>query len=135
MRVVLDTNVLIAAFIARGVCADLYEYCALRHRMVCSEFIMEELGRVLRAKFDFTDEEALRVTSLVRERAEFVMPSPLAEPICRDPADDAIPATAAAGRAVCIISGDKDLLAVKAWNSIHIIPPGSFSTFEAGEMN
>ena len=28
MKIVLDTNVLIAAFIARGVCSDLLEHCA-----------------------------------------------------------------------------------------------------------
>ena len=39
MRVVLDTNVLIAALITRGVCSDLLEHCFRRHEIVLSEFI------------------------------------------------------------------------------------------------
>jgi predicted nucleic acid-binding protein len=33
VKIVLDTNVLIAALIARGVCHDLLEHCVLRSRM------------------------------------------------------------------------------------------------------
>ena len=40
MKIVLDTNVLIAAFIARGVCSDLLEHCARQHTLVTSEFIL-----------------------------------------------------------------------------------------------
>lgn len=133
MKVVLDTNVLIAAFIARGVCADLFEHCALRHRIVCSEPIVDELRRVLKAKFDFTDEEVVRVTALVRERSESVSPQPLGERVCRNADDDVILATAAAGVAACVITGDKDLLALASWRNIQIIAPASFAAFETRE--
>lgn len=45
MKLVLDTNVLIAALIARGICADLLEHCVLSHTIVVSEF---RLFRILR---------------------------------------------------------------------------------------
>ncbi len=43
MKVVLDTNVLIAALISRGACADLLEHCVLRHTIVSSDVILSEL--------------------------------------------------------------------------------------------
>lgn len=133
MKVVLDTNVLIAAFIARGACADLFEHCALRHRIVYSEAIVDELRRVLKAKFNFTDEEIVRVTALVRERSESVSPQGLGERICREEDDDVILATAKAGEAACIITGDRDLLAIVSWRGIPIIAPAAFAAFEAME--
>ena len=51
MKLVLDTNVLIAAFIARGVCADLLEHCVLSHTIVASDDIFAELRTHLVGKF------------------------------------------------------------------------------------
>ena len=42
MKIVLDTNVLIAALIARGVCHELLEHCVLRHTLFTSDFILNE---------------------------------------------------------------------------------------------
>ena len=50
MRLVLDANVLIAAFVARGVCAELLEYCVREHEPVTSVAILEEVRRNLVAK-------------------------------------------------------------------------------------
>lgn len=61
MKLVLDTNVLVAAFIARGTCSELLEYCAVRHEIVLSPAILDELGDVLTRKFRFLPEEARQV--------------------------------------------------------------------------
>ena len=37
MRVVLDTNILFAAFLTHGVCAGLYEECLLKVDLVTSD--------------------------------------------------------------------------------------------------
>ena len=39
MRVVLDTNVLFAAFVTHGVCAGLYEECLLQADIVVSDAV------------------------------------------------------------------------------------------------
>jgi len=70
MRILLDTNVLIAAFISRGVCAELLEHCARHHILVTSRFILDELRRKLREKFGFSDGEAQAAVGLLRTRAE-----------------------------------------------------------------
>jgi len=45
MRVVLDTNVLIAAFIARGICSAVLEHCVRQHTLVTSDFILNQQFR------------------------------------------------------------------------------------------
>jgi len=43
MRLVLDTNVLISAFAARGLCYALFELCLEKHEIIISLHILNEL--------------------------------------------------------------------------------------------
>ena len=85
MRLVLDTNVLIAAFIARGVCAELLEHCVLSHTLVVSDFILTELRGHLVGKFRCADEEADEAVALLTSQMEVIVPDALATSVCRDP--------------------------------------------------
>ena len=58
MKIVLDTNVLIAALIARGFSHQLLEHCALRHTLFTSDFILEETQEKLIEKFGYSPELA-----------------------------------------------------------------------------
>ena len=53
MKILLDTNVLIAALISNGVCHELLEHCVLRHVLFTSEFILEETQQKLIEKFGY----------------------------------------------------------------------------------
>jgi predicted nucleic acid-binding protein len=64
-------------------------------------------------------------------RLELVSPGVLAQPVCRDPDDDLILATATAGSARCIITGDKDLLVIQRFQAVEILRPSQFADFEA----
>ena len=130
MRLVLDTNVLIAAFISHGVCNELLEHCVLNHEVILSPFILGELKEKLTDKFKFTVREANAVVRLLKSRSEIVATSPLTAAVCRDPDDDNIIATAISGQCSCIVTGDKDLLDLETVKSIHILSPGSFWQFE-----
>lgn len=46
MKIVLDTNVFIAAFISHGACHELLEHCAIRHEIILSPFIYDEFKEV-----------------------------------------------------------------------------------------
>ncbi|PYI91414.1 MAG: putative toxin-antitoxin system toxin component, PIN family [Verrucomicrobia bacterium] len=122
MRLVLDTNVLIAAIAANGLCRDLVRVRLRAHTVITSEPLLAELRRTLRAKFRIAPDE-LRLLSLLRERSEVVKPASLDKRICRDPDDDIVLATAIAGRADLIVTGDNDLLVLKSFRGIHILSP------------
>ncbi len=132
MKLVLDTNVLIAALITRGVCADLLEHCVLSHTIVASDFILHELRGHLMGKFKYTEQDANEAIALLESQMEMVTPTALDQPVCRDPDDDHILAAAVAGRAKCLVTGDEDLLILQQYEGIAIVRPGGFAEFEAG---
>lgn len=126
MKLVLDTNVLIAAFVAHGMCNELLEHCAINHEIVLSAFILNELRDALFRKFGFSRREVHDVVQLLKSRAILVTPQKLREPICRDPDDDHVLGTAIAGKCECIVTGDKDLLDLRCVQGIAIISPSAF---------
>ena len=113
MKLVFDTNVLIAALIAQGVCADLLEHCVLSLTLVTSDFVLNELRGHLVGKFDYTDQDADDAITLLTSQMEIVTPQAIDQPVCRDPDDDQILGTALAAQAACIVTGDKDLLVLQ----------------------
>jgi putative PIN family toxin of toxin-antitoxin system len=133
VRIVLETNVLIAAFIARGVCHQLLEHCISHHDLVISEFILDELREKLIVKFKYTAEVTDETMNLLRSQMEVVSPSPLDKSVCRDADDDNILAAAVAGKCECIITGDKDLLVLNQFQGIDILSPSDFQEYERAE--
>jgi putative PIN family toxin of toxin-antitoxin system len=133
MRVLLDTNVLIAAFITYGTCSDLFEHCIRQHEIVVSTFILDELESHLRKKFKFPEADVRETLDILNTAARIVEPTPLKAPVCRDPDDDMVLATALTGNADCIVSGDRDLTDLKTFENIPILKPSEFSAFEASQ--
>ena len=123
MRVVLDTNVLFAAFVTHGVCAGVYEECLLQADIVVSDFILRELAERLVTKGKFTEADAQEAVQAVRKDAHSVLPVALAHRICRDADDDWVLATALAGKAEAIVTGDKDLLVLRTYEGVAIVTP------------
>jgi len=130
MRIVLDTNVLIASLISRGKCYALVENSLKVHEIISSKFILDELAEKLQKKFKYKTEDINEALSIFCSKMEIVIPSPLEQQVCRDIDDDWILATALAGKAQCIVTGDKDLLAIARFEDIEIIAPVDFQTYE-----
>ena len=130
MRIVLDTNVLIAAFISHGTCNELMEHCALSHEVVLSPFILDEFTRKLIHKFRFTAHEAEVAVNLLESRFEVVEPLVLAKPICRDADDDQVIGTALVANCEYIVTGDKDLLDLRRVKQIRMTSPSDFWALE-----
>jgi len=131
MKIVLDTNVLVAAFIAHGACHDLLEYCAVRHVLVLSKAILNEFSDVLTKKFSFTVAETRHAVRLLKSRATLVQPAQLPLSVCRDPDDDAVLATALAGDCQCLVTGDNDLLELGEYQGVRVVSPRAFWEFES----
>lgn len=126
MRVLLDTNVLIAAFIStRGRCAELLEHCAQAHELVTSDALLEEYHDKLVTKFRLPHEAADARIALLRSQMEVVQPAPLSAAVCRDPDDDQVLAAAVTANCRCIITGDQDLLVLGSYDGSRSSPPAS----------
>ncbi|MBK6799304.1 MAG: putative toxin-antitoxin system toxin component, PIN family [Acidobacteria bacterium] len=130
MKILFDTNVLIASFIARGVCHELFEYCVEHHSLVTSDFILGEFREKLVSKFKYTDKDANDATELLTSRMEVITPTLLDEAVCRDADDDNILAAAISAGCRCIITGDKDLLLLERYQEIDILNPANFPKYE-----
>jgi putative PIN family toxin of toxin-antitoxin system len=125
VRVVLDANVVIAAVISEGLCRDLVRVRVLQHTLVTSEPLLRELRTTLRDKFGEEPDE-LPLLFQLNEEAEIVPPPRLDERVCRDKDDDVVLATALAGKADVIVTGDEDLLVLKKFGGIEILSPRQF---------
>jgi uncharacterized protein len=133
VRVALDSSVLIAAVLTtRGVCASLLTTVIEHHDLVLSDFILEEVARKLRGKFRLDESRVELVVAELRSIANLVVPAPLPESDCRDPADIPILGTAVDGHVSLLISVDKDLLALGEFRGIPIVKPGEFWRRMAG---
>ncbi len=131
MRIILDTNVLVAAFATRGQCHELLEQCVQRHVLITSEFILTEFREKMIDKIKLHPTLVDAQTALLRSRMQVIEPAVLEETISRDPDDDVVIATAVTGACQCIITGDKDLLSLKEYRGIRLIMPAEFWAYEA----
>jgi putative PIN family toxin of toxin-antitoxin system len=83
MRIVLDTNVIVAAFAARGLCADVFEVCLENHTIIISEFILSEVEKTLTRKIGLPKTTATTIIQYLREVSEIVMPEKIDTSACR----------------------------------------------------
>jgi putative PIN family toxin of toxin-antitoxin system len=127
VRVVLDTSVLFAAFrLDVGFCCDLFRQCVLRHDIVTSEFILEELRRHLTGKGKISVAKVAEVIDAIRSAAIVVSPALVASDACRDLNDLPVLGTALAGHADALVTGDNDLLVLNRFQAVQILSPRAF---------
>ena len=131
MRLLLDTNVLVAALIARGVCSDLLEHCVRHHVVISSRPLLDELRDVLTRKFCQRSIDVRAAVRLFEDTFTLVAPEALEPPACRDPDDDVVLATALAGESAAIVSGDQDLLILDPFRGIRVLASAAFWKWES----
>lgn len=126
MRVFLDTNVLVSAFAARGLCADLFELVLLEHDLVLGRHVILELDRALRSKLRLPAARAREIVEFVSgEAAQMVVHAPAAL-VRADPADARVLGEALAAKAALFVTGDAALLALGAAKGMPIVSPRGF---------
>jgi uncharacterized protein len=123
VKVYLDTNVLIAAFATRGLCADLLRLVLPEHQLVIGEAGLTETRRVLQKKLRIPAEAAAEVEAFLRQQATVVAPSAPLKVKLPDEGDVVILTDAVAGGAEVLVTGDRDLLAIAARAPLPILAP------------
>jgi uncharacterized protein len=127
VRAVLDTNVLISAFVfPGGAPEDVYRRgLDGRITLITSPPLLSELGRVLTEKFAWEAGYVAEVLAQLVRVAVVVDPTEHVADITDDPPDNRVLEAAAEGQATVIISGDRHLLTLGTWRGIRILTPAA----------
>jgi uncharacterized protein len=129
MRIVLDTNTVTSALLFSGTASRLVPlWQSRRVVMLISRAILEEYLRVLAyPKFRLTNEE---IKGLMEEEilpfVETVRVRRRLSVVRRDPDDDKLLECAVGDRAECLVTGDRDLLALGSYRGVQILSVRNF---------
>lgn len=122
MRVLLDTNVLISTILFGGVPRQLLEAALTGDLdLITSQPLLAELEAVLTRKFEFPSSMTASIRAELEALSEIVEPVQTKR-VTRTGADDVVLATAAAGGAEVLVTGDKELLEMESYEGIPIQP-------------
>jgi uncharacterized protein len=129
MRVILDTNVLISAVLIKNSVSDIALGKAQNScTILCSKSIFNEYTeKLLLPRFNKYASLIKRTNMLndIEKEALFIEPVvKISE--CRDPKDNKFLELAVAVNAVCIVTGDNDLLVLNPFRGTKIISPTEF---------
>jgi putative PIN family toxin of toxin-antitoxin system len=127
-RVVLDSNVIISAFLFGGPPARVLDRAAAGAVQCFTSLpILDEVREVLRRpKFGLSPAQALALVEEFHDLCQVVTPTERVHAVPGDPDDNMILACAMAAGAEVIISGDSHLLKLGQWRSIRILSPAEF---------
>jgi len=127
-RVVLDTNVLVSGILFEGNEAKILRSAEEgRIAVFLSLEILEEFVDVLsRKKFQLTAQEVLTATEYILSFVKIKEPARAVKIGIRDPEDLKFFACAKRSRAHFLVTGDKDLLAVRTFDGTQILTPAKF---------
>jgi putative PIN family toxin of toxin-antitoxin system len=132
VRVVLDTTILVSAFLKPVSGGASFDLLRLAHEgafeLVLSTAILEETARVLltanhlRQRYKYPDSAAAEFCSNLARLGRIVSRIPNIR-VVRDPNDDAILACAIAAKARYLVSRDHDLISLTRYHGVEIVTP------------
>ena len=127
-RIVLDSNIIVSAFLFGGVPRRVMDLI-LEGKVECfvSVAILDEVRDVLqRPKFGLLPEHALAFAEAFHDICQMVSPAMKIHAIKDDPDDNMVLECASAAAAGFIVSGDKHLLALGEWEGIQVVNATDF---------
>lgn len=126
MRILLDTNVLASALATRGLCADVLRVVLSDHELLVPEVVLHELRRVLQKQFKVPRAIAAEIERFLREHEVVPKPKSSGPVRLRDASDEWVLASAIAGGADVLVTGDSDLLVLGRKGPVPVISPRQF---------
>lgn len=127
----LDANVLVSGFVApKGVPGEILgRWGDLRFELVLSEHIIAGAERAWRKPYfraRFTADQVEHSIARLRADPIIVPPATTIVGVADDEEDDLVLATAVAGKATFVVTGDQGFLRVDSYRGIIIISPRAF---------
>jgi putative PIN family toxin of toxin-antitoxin system len=134
VKVYLDTNVVLAAFATRGLCADLFAHVLLEHELLVGETVIRELRSKLRIKLKPSRNAIDEIEALLRDQTVVKTPAEHLSLGISDPDDEWIVAEAMAGEANTLVTGDAALRKLGKRAPLPIVSPrGLWETLRGAE--
>jgi len=122
-RVIVDTNLWISFLLTKNLSALDILFQNTQITLLFSKELLDEFVEVSnRPKFKkyFSTEDLQALISSIKKHAEFILVSSEVSE-CRDPKDNFLLSLAKDGKAIHLISGDKDLLELKKFGKTSIL--------------
>jgi putative PIN family toxin of toxin-antitoxin system len=123
VRIFFDTNVLVSAFATRGLCADLFSHVLLEHELIVGEVVLVELRRALRDRIKLPRTLIDEIDDLLRDAVLVPKPKAHLKLGIPDPDDEWIVASAVAGKADVLVTGDSALLETASRLPLSVVNP------------
>jgi putative PIN family toxin of toxin-antitoxin system len=122
-----DSNIWVSAFSYRGNPRLLIEMAdAGEVRIDISQFIIDEVLRTLRVKFEWPAERLQEAADQMKAIAIRVAPSRTVDVLKEDPADNRILECAAEAKSEYLVTGDTGLLKLRSFEGIPIVRVADF---------
>ncbi len=131
MKIVLDTNVLVAGLLSPfGPCAEIVRMVSSGNLVLHYDSrILSEYSEVLhRSKFQFNADKVGALLDYIRHRGHLVASSPLSS-LLPDPGDQPFLEVTVASQAVCLVTGNQAHFPLKLCQGIKVFSPGEFLVF------
>ena len=126
-RVVADTNIFFSALMFGGLPGVFLDLAFARaFTLVSSPVLLHELDDTLRGKFAVSGEDVRLIRAKLEGIASLVEPTIRLQVVVDDPDDDRVLECALAGKADCIVSGDRHLLRLSSYQEMPIITDREF---------
>ena len=126
MKVLFDANVWLAAQVSKGTCEELVQTAPGKVEILICPDILLDLEEKLRGKFQRPEAEVIKALGHIHAATSFEEDSTLETPVCRDPDDDVLLATAREHGCGYLVTGDKDLLVLGEFEGVRIVSPRVF---------
>lgn len=126
MRVFLDTNVLVSALTARGLCEDVLREILASHELVVSDPLLDEFERALTGKFKVPKTLVSEILVFLREDTILAEVGELPAVAIKDQDDLTMLSCALEGSANVFVTGDKELVNLGEVSKVEILSPRAF---------
>ncbi len=130
MRIVLDTNVLLSAYVFQGYTAEVFDHVWLHHEILLSDWILDEFQEKCRKKFKIPATGVKDNLKHLMSGATILKPIGKPPTVCRDPDDNNVLHLAEFGSAHLILTGDRDLLILESFKKTRITSPRDYKAKE-----